>query len=51
MLPKEEWKERVYEEFEECYEGKNEIMGRYGRTKSWERVDEEHAEFTGEVGR
>ena len=26
-------------------------MGRYGRTKNWERVDEDHAEFTGEVGR
>ena len=49
---------RVYEEVEECYEGRRreemggmKSMGRYGRTKNWERVDEDHAEFTGEVGR
>ena len=58
QVSKEEWKERVYEKVEEYYEGRRmgkmrgmKSMGRYARTKSWERVDEEHAEYTGEVGR
>ena len=56
-VSKEAWKKRVYVVVEECFEGRREeelammeSIGRYERTKSWERVDEESAVYSGEVG-
>ena len=55
---KDEWKKRVYLEVEECYEDRRreemavmKSMGRYVRTKNWDRVSKEHATYAGEIGK
>ncbi len=57
QVSKESWKKRVYDAVEECSEGrrreelaKMESMRRYEVVKSWERVDEDSAVYSGEVG-
>ena len=57
QVSKESWKKRVYDAVEECFEGrrreemaKMESMRRYEMVKSWERVDEDSAVYSGEVG-
>ena len=58
QVSKESWKKSVYDKVEECHEGRRgqelagmRSMARYEMTKNWERVDEDSAVYSGEVGR